>query len=83
MITTLPKQPKSLITLAEMYQLYPNQWLLLVNLELDDNFNIIKGQVIANSNNCDEIYEKLALIESKNAAIEYTGDSSQIAFMPI
>jgi hypothetical protein len=74
---------QSLITLQEMYQLYPNQWLLIVNLELDDNLNIVRGQVIANSNNSDELYEQLVSIDYKSASIEYIGDLSQLNFMPI
>ncbi|MDJ0580098.1 hypothetical protein [Crocosphaera sp.] len=64
---------KTILSLEEIREQYPNQWVLVVNPELDDNLEIIQGEVIANCPTKEELYEKLHLSKDRSSAIEYTG----------
>jgi hypothetical protein len=67
----------------EICQKYPNQSVLIVDFETDQNFNIINGRVIANANDRDEIYDQLHLRQGKPSVIEYTGNICDEVFVPI
>lgn len=75
-------QTEKSLTLAEIYQQYPNQWVLIVDPELDDNLKVIRG---ARGGLCwrDDLYDQLHLSKEKPFAIEYTGstEGEAIAFM--
>ena len=60
-------------TVFQIRTQYPNQWVLVVNPELDDNLEIIRGEVIANCPNKEESYQQLHLSKDRSSAIEYTG----------
>ena len=62
-----------ILTLAEMINRYPDHWLLIGQPEVDENHNIIRGQVLAYSPDQYEIYNALSLFDVKSIAIEYTG----------
>ncbi len=62
-----------ILTLAEMTNRYPDHWLLIGQPEVDENHNIIRGQVLAYSPDQYEIYNALSLFDVKSIAIEYTG----------
>lgn len=62
-----------ILTLAEMTNQYPDRWLLIGQPEVDENHNIIRGQVLAYSPDQYEIYNALSLFDVKSIAIEYTG----------
>ena len=64
---------QNILSLQEIYQFYPNQWVLILNPELDEELNVIQGQVLAHSANRDEIYNQLFLRQGQPVAIEYTG----------
>jgi hypothetical protein len=38
------------LSLAEIYQDYPNQWVLVIEPQLDDDLNIIDGEVAYSGN---------------------------------
>ncbi len=61
------------LTLEEMYEQYPEQWLLIAGPELDEELNIISGEVVLASEDRDDIYDNLHLRNGKSFAIEYTG----------
>jgi hypothetical protein len=65
------------LTLEEMIERYPNQWLLIGEPELDDNANTTRGQVLAYSPDEYEIYNALSLFDVKSKSIEYTGSIPQ------
>jgi transposase len=65
-----------ILTLAEIQQRYPRQWVLIVEPDLDEEFNVIRGKVLAASPDQDEAYSKLSLRKGKLLAIEYTGPVS-------
>ncbi|NJK73302.1 MAG: hypothetical protein HC849_05855 [Oscillatoriales cyanobacterium RU_3_3] len=62
-----------ILSLEEIFNLYPNRWVLIVNPELDEELNVIRGEVLAHAAERDEIYSKLSLRKGKSVAIEYTG----------
>ncbi|MEG4168252.1 MULTISPECIES: hypothetical protein [unclassified Microcoleus] len=62
-----------ILSLEEIFSLYPDEWVLIVNPELDEELNVIRGQVLAHATERDEIYSKLSLRNGKSVAIEYTG----------
>ena len=61
------------LTLEEMYEQYPDRWLLIADPELDEALNVIRGEVVLSSEDRDDIYNNLHLRNGKSAAIEYTG----------
>ena len=63
----------TILSLKEIREQYPNQWVLVVNPELDNNLEIIRGEVIANCPTKEELYQKLHLSKDRSSAIEYTG----------
>ncbi|MEG3895882.1 MULTISPECIES: hypothetical protein [unclassified Microcoleus] len=62
-----------IMSLEEIFSLYPDEWVLIVNPELDEELNVIRGEVLAHATERDEIYSKLSLRDGKSVAIEYTG----------
>ena len=62
-----------ILSLEEIFSLYPDEWVLIVNPELDEEFSVIRGEVLAHAKERDEIYSKLSLRNGKSVAIEYTG----------
>jgi hypothetical protein len=64
-----------LLTFPEMRDRYQNQWLLILCQETDRGFNLISGQVLAHSENRDEIYDAIETLHPKGTiSIEYTGE---------
>jgi len=62
-----------ILSLEEIFSLYPDEWVLIVNPELDEEFSVIRGEVLAHATERDEIYSRLSLRNGKSVAIEYTG----------
>lgn len=62
------------MTLEEIKQRYPGEWVLIEFAELDEELRVVEGEVIAHSSNKDEIYKKLLELENEKIAIEFTGD---------
>ena len=65
-----------ILTLEEIQERYPRQWVLIVEPELDEELNVIRGKVLAASPSRDEAYSKLSLRKGKLLATEYTGPVS-------
>ena len=62
------------MTLEEIRQQYPDEWVLIEFTELDEELKVIEGEVIAHSSNKEEIYQKLLELENEQVAIEFTGE---------
>jgi hypothetical protein len=63
-------------TIEQMRETYLNQWLLVVCTDMDDNLNMLAGEVIAHSADRDVIYDAIALEKKTRKgtlSIEYTG----------
>jgi len=53
---------------------FENQWVLIGVKSVDENFNVLEGDVLAHSKEKDEIYQELLKIRPKEFSIEYTGE---------
>ncbi len=58
----------------EIVEGFKDEWVLIYVKEVDDDFNLKEGDVIAHSKDKEEIYRKLLEIRPKNFSIEYTGE---------
>ncbi len=62
------------MTLEEIKQQYPNEWVLIEFTELDDDLRVVEGSVLAHSSSKEAIYETLIGLTCDKIAIEFTGD---------
>jgi hypothetical protein len=75
-ITTIPTQTSSnpILTLEQIRQQYPQQWVLIADPELDENLEVIRGEIVFTTPNKEELYQHLSLCKNRNSALEYTGE---------
>lgn len=62
-----------IMTFEEMQNRYNGEWLLIAYTSVDDNLQIIKGEVLAHSQNKEDIYKTLEAVKEQPLAIEYVG----------
>ena len=62
------------MTLEEIKRQYPNEWVLIEFTELDDELQVVDGQVIAHSPSRDVIDKKLMVLRNDKIAVEFTGE---------
>lgn len=62
------------LTLEEMKQRYYGEWLLISCTELDDAWNLIRGEVLAHSASKEDLYPVLAASTAETTTIEYAGE---------
>lgn len=60
----------NVLTLEEMRQRYDGEWLLIAYTQLDENLQVIAGEVLAHSSDRDTLYASLSLGRGKDVAIE-------------
>lgn len=65
---------KARMTLEEIKQRYPNEWVLIEFSKLDETLEPLEGTVIAHAASHDVILAELAKYTSKRLAIKYTGE---------
>jgi hypothetical protein len=65
---------RNILSFEEMQQRYSGEWLLIAYTEIDDELNVIQGEVLAHSLNRDDIYAAISAKDGKSVAIEYIGD---------
>ena len=61
----------------EIRERYAGQWVLIEYRELDEQLNVVEGEVVAHSPDKEEIYKRLLQTRGKNIAIEYAGELPQ------
>ena len=64
--------PNERMTLEEIEQKYPDEWLLIVDCEINENTELLSGVVAVHSKSRDDIYEVSERYKG-GAAIHYTG----------
>jgi hypothetical protein len=69
------------LSLTEIHQRYPNQWVLIIDPRLDDELNLIEGEVIYATSDKDDLYHHLYLSDQHDSALEYTGNDSEVALL--
>ena len=62
-----------ILSLEEIIHLYPSQWVLIAYTELDEDLNVIRGEVLAHSPEGDLLYNNPLSRKEKSVAREYTG----------
>jgi len=63
----------AILSAQEMKSRYAGEWLLIAYTELDDEMNVIRGEVLAHSPDRDVIYRELLSMKKRAVAIEYAG----------
>lgn len=63
-----------ILSFEEMKKRYYGEWLLIAYTEVDQDMNVLKGEVLAHSPERDEVYNVIASRRGKAVAIEYVGD---------
>ncbi len=81
-ITLISSQQLPILSLAEIKEKYPDQWVLIVDPELDDNNEVITGKVIYNTPDKEDLYDHLDFAQHRNSALEYIGDCSNDVVLP-
>lgn len=64
--------PKRILTMAEIAEEYPDEWVLLAN-PVSDGFRVQRGQLLYHSKRKDDAYKKLFTLKLKSAGIFWTG----------
>ena len=62
------------MTWQKMCEQYAGQWVLIEYWELDEQLNVVQGEVVAHSPAKEEMYQCLLQTRGKNLAIEYAGE---------
>jgi hypothetical protein len=57
----------------EIIEQYKDEWVLIDVKDVNDDFTIREGEVLAHSKDKEEIHKKLLEIRPKKFSIEYTG----------
>ncbi|MBE9165151.1 hypothetical protein [Tychonema sp. LEGE 06208] len=68
-----PVEISQILSLEEIMHLYPSEWVLIAYTELDEDLNVIRGEVLAHSPERDLLYNNALSRKGKSVAIEYTG----------
>ena len=61
------------MTWDQITRKYKDEWVLVEYEDLDDNFRVIRGRVLAHSRNRNEVYSALLHAKSDRIALEYLG----------
>jgi hypothetical protein len=61
------------LSFEAMKRRYDGEWVLIVHTSIDENFEILAGEVWAHSRDVDAIYNALSLAKGIEASIEYMG----------
>ena len=61
------------MTFEEMQRRYNGEWLLIAPKEVDEDLQVVKGEVLAHSREQEDIYQALESLEEQPLAIEYVG----------
>ena len=69
------------LSLAEIRQYYPNQWVLVIEPKLDDDLNLIDGEVVYHTSDKEDLYNHLHLSGEHSSALEYTGDDGEVGLL--
>ncbi len=67
------KNEKERMTIDQMYEKFPNQWLFVVEPEISENTELLSGVVDLVTDSREEIMKASAIYDG-DAAIRYTGD---------
>lgn len=63
-----------MLTISEMKQRFPSEWILIGDPETDSSLEVVKGKVAFHSKDRDEVYRAAGRIKPKKFATLYTGE---------
>lgn len=70
-----------ILSYEEIAQRYDGEWVMIAYTEVDDDLEVVAGEVVAHSPIEQEIYKLLPLGRGRDVSIEYVGKvPSNIAF---
>ena len=61
------------LTKTEIEGRFPDEWILVVNPQLDEDEEVVGGMVVCHSKDRDEVYRRAVELKPKRSAILYTG----------
>ena len=61
------------LTLAQIYERFPEEWVLVVDPTLDDAYEVLKGQIACHSKTRDDVYRRAVELMPKSSGFLYTG----------
>lgn len=64
---------EQVLTLAEIEDRHPGEWVLVAEPEFDENLEVVCGKVAFHSKDRDEMYRKDTELGLESAAYLYTG----------
>jgi len=70
----MPEAISEILTFEEMQRRYAGAWVLIAELESDENIQVVRGEVLAHSPHRDEVYDALERFPGRALAIEYMGN---------
>jgi hypothetical protein len=73
----MPEATSKILTFEEIQHHYDGQWVLIADVEVDETFQVIRGEVLAHSTNRDDIYKALSLAQGKSVTLEYIGTPAE------
>ena len=62
-----------LLSMVEIRKRYPKQWVVVAYEQLDEDMNVVQGEVLAHSADRDVVYRRLLSLKGRPLALEYTG----------
>jgi hypothetical protein len=65
---------QTILRYDEIQQRYNGEWVLIVNPVLDQNLEVIQGEVWAHFPTAEETYRAMSLAKGHEVSIEYVGD---------
>jgi hypothetical protein len=72
----------TLLTLEEMKQQHHDEWLLIAYTQIDENLNVLQGEILAHSPNVETLYSLLPHYRDRAVTFEYTGElPADLAFI--
>jgi hypothetical protein len=70
------------LSIDQMKQQHHDEWLLIAYTELDEQLNVLQGELLAHSPNAEDLYKLLPQFNDRAVAFEYVGEIPQdLAFM--
>jgi len=60
--------------MAESRKRYKGEWVLIEYTKLDDELNVVEGEVVARSKDREEVYKAQMRMKGKKLAIEFLGE---------
>lgn len=61
------------LTIEQIRQQYTDEWILIAYTQLDEDMNVLAGEVLAHSKERDLVYQAFDSRQGRAVAVEYTG----------